>query len=121
MDVRERRESRGIGLRELQRKTGISLATLSRIDSGEREASVGEATLIAAALDDGGQVPAPALSEGPTDRHKPRAGRRAYRCAKCNYRRFLHPNDPAKVVECPQHGPMPRQENRPYRGQAVPE
>jgi transcriptional regulator with XRE-family HTH domain len=51
MEVKESREMIGVSQRELADRTGISQATLSRIESGVREATEGELSLIAIALD----------------------------------------------------------------------
>lgn len=56
--------------------------------------------------------------------HEPKAGRTAYICRgrkdePCNARRFVAAGDP--VPECPSHGKMARQSNRPYKGQGVPD
>ena len=51
MEVKESREAVGVSQRQLSDKTGISQATLSRIESGVRPASEGELSLIAIALD----------------------------------------------------------------------
>lgn len=50
----------------------------------------------------------------------PRSERRAFICMTCRSRVFLSDGEPYRVPDCPQHGPMIRQLNRPYRGQEVP-
>lgn len=107
----------GLSLREFSRRTGISLGTLSRTLNGERELSTGERNLIAVALD--GKVPEASQTE-PGKVHTAKPGRRAYVCMTCEppNRVFLAPGEPEPV--CRHHGPMLRQANRRYRGQAVP-
>lgn len=55
-----------------------------------------------------------------------RGSRRAFICEHevkgvrdCNRRIFLTPDEPDRVPDCPEHGAMVRQENRPYLGQAT--
>lgn len=52
--------------------------------------------------------------------------RRAYLCLHqdknmppCNRRIFLTPDEPDHTPDCPQHGPMTHQANRPYSGVPV--
>jgi hypothetical protein len=52
------------------------------------------------------------------------AERRAFICkhttkgvSDCNLRVFLAPGEPHHVPNCPEHGPMAVQANRPYTGQ----
>ena len=52
--------------------------------------------------------------------------RRAFICGHevkgvrdCNRRVFLTPDEPDRVPDCPEHGPMVVQGNRPYLGQAT--
>lgn len=136
MDIRQARESAGVSQRDLSEKTGISQATLSRIESGEREATDGEIKLVDIALAGTGLAP-PAkppesqvpgfdagLEVGATE-HAPKPGlRRAYICThkdcKPPYRRFLRRDEPDEAPDCPWHGSsMQKQENRPYKGQAT--
>ncbi len=81
----------------------------------------------------GEQAPAPkvAESQAPTGerKHLARPGvRRAFICTHrakpeaeaCNRRVFLPAEAPAATVpDCPEHGPMVRQANRPYLGQST--
>lgn len=56
------------------------------------------------------------VPESRYEKHKPKAGRRAYVCAHkdCTNRRFLLPGD--DVPQCTEHGRMVVQGNHPYRG-----
>lgn len=52
--------------------------------------------------------------------------RRAYICLHqdnnkppCNRRLFLTPDEPDRTPDCPEHGPMTHQANRPYKGVPV--
>jgi hypothetical protein len=62
----------------------------------------------------------------PARTHEPQAGRRAFLCdhrdqagnLDCALRRFMGPG--VAVPECPQHGKMQIQQNRPYLGQEIP-
>ena len=58
--------------------------------------------------------------------HEPRSGRRAFLCGHtdqagkpdCGLRRFVAAHAP--TPECPQHGKMQIQANRPYKDQPIP-
>jgi hypothetical protein len=60
MDLNTELQEAAVSLRELQRRTGISLGTLSATAKGERELSTGERTLVAVALDLAPETPAEA-------------------------------------------------------------
>jgi transcriptional regulator with XRE-family HTH domain len=123
MDVKAERERLGVSQRDLSSKTGISQATLSRIESGERTLMVGEGNLIEMALS-----LAPRLSPTPdvpvlATPAQIQSRRRAFICAHatkgqrdCNRRVFLTPDEPDRVPDCPEHGVMVLQPNRHYRG-----
>jgi transcriptional regulator with XRE-family HTH domain len=124
MDVRVLREGLGVSQRELSVATGISQATLSRIESGVRVASGGELALIEIALGDR-EVPVPEVraESQPVRRHVARPGvRRAFVCAHKDCvpprRVFLGRGESGPAV-CPEHGVMVRQPNVPYRGEST--
>ena len=49
--IRERREAMGISLRELSRKTGLSVSTLNHVELERNGGTIYTGTLIAKALD----------------------------------------------------------------------
>lgn len=127
----------GVSQRELGRRTGISQATLSRICSGEREASPAERRLIEIALagvpelagtESQPSEPQPTKFFDKPSEHKARPGiRRVFVCIHetrgvedCRMRVFCKPEQPVSFVpQCPEHGPMVRQANHPYRGEST--
>ena len=128
MDLKRLREDYGVSQVELARKTGISQATLSRIEAGERAISGGEAKLIEIAITGRPESQPEISGEKPSGTtHKASLGvRRAFVCIHatkgvedCRRRVFLQ-NEPASFIpDCPEHGPMVRQANHPYFGQST--
>ncbi len=137
MNVKALREQAGLSQRQLAEKSTISQATLSRIESGERDANQAEEVLLRAILSppqtktEAPPPQTPPESQTPVGKpqHLARPGiRRVFICTHndkqgemdCKRRVFLEPSVLASFVpNCPEHGPMKRQANRPYFGQST--
>lgn len=111
MDLRFERERAGLSVKELAARSGLSVGTLARSESGRRVLKPGEVRSLEVALGLVVSSSVPAVSGGGG------RGRWVFWCPECKSRVFFGVEPEERLVPvCERHGRFVRQLNVPYEG-----